>query len=118
MVGDPSAPTGVKILGWLFMIGGVLGIIGNIFSLAVVPGAIFDGLVGLVLSVAAVAGGHYMLKLRKLGWQLSIGFLALSLISSIARELVLGSLGMLVIPGIIISLLIIYYLWTKRGLFR
>ena len=120
-------PTGVTILAILSIIAGILMIIGGI-SLTVLlttvgvmqtmPGlglltavGALSGIIIVIMGLLAIAVGWGFLKGSKWSWVLAIILLVLSLISGLA-SLVVGAWNSIV--GVIIDLLILYYLFRPN----
>lgn len=116
-------PTGVTILAVLAIIGGLFGLLAGVGLLFLGGlGATVDGGLGalvmiigggiLVVAVLELAFGFGAWTLKPWAWTLGVASQVLSLILAIASIVFLGSSITSQIVGIIISVAILYYLFT------
>lgn len=104
-----SAPLGVKIIAALGIIGGILGLVGSVGFTA------FGGLAGVVLglffaafSVVVIVVNASLLSLKRWAWKAAI---ALNGLGAVLDLLTLEVLGM------VISLVVLVYLYSKEEYF-
>ena len=116
-------PMGVTIIAIIGIIFAILGILGSIASLGIftliptmVGGAEFTILgalmmpimaLSLIISIISLLGFYWLLQMKKNGWTLTIVLQIISIFT-----------GLLTLVGWIIPLIIVIYLWMKKGLFK
>jgi len=116
---EAQRPLGVTIISILIMLGSILGIFAGIaaivigsISIAILPSmtglSLLIGLVTIVISVIQLVGVYWLWKMLKKGWTIIMIMQIVGIITSAA------TLNLL---SIVISIIIVGYLWTKRSAF-
>ncbi|UCD04202.1 MAG: hypothetical protein JSW73_00960 [Candidatus Woesearchaeota archaeon] len=128
MLNLADRPLGVTIIAVLGILGALITILGGLgasvggtflstFSGGTVAGLISGALLialGIVLIIVGIiwlVSYYWLFKMKKLGWQLVIIFGIISLILNIIGFAAASKLG------IVLTVIIIVYLWIKKDLF-
>lgn len=103
---EPSAPLGVKIICILGAIGGALGFLGSLALLGMAPAV---GTVALIISIIQIVVVMGLWNLRSWAWTVSMIVYGLGLLLDLLAINILG---------LLIGIVVLSYLASKRRLFR
>jgi hypothetical protein len=116
----PLGVTVICILGWILAALSILGGIAALFlggllnilsSMPTITSAIvgFLGVITLILGIVLILAFYWLWQMKKMGWTLVTVLMIIELVLSLVS---------LSILGIVLSLVILLYLWMKKDLFR
>ena len=122
-----ARPIGVTILAVLAIIVAILLFLGGAGSLVVtvVPGLTPEqvqllqalGALSLLLGVLYLVGGIGLLRLTMWGWWLAVIASLVTVVSNISQVVINPGLVLGAVPGLILALIILIYLFVVRGEF-
>jgi hypothetical protein len=114
-------PTGVTVICALGSIGAGIGIFASLglLSLILVPDGFLLGIVGVIglaISLTQLYGIKLLYKMLKKGWKITIGlFFVVVLFDAIVNIALLQAFPNFI--SLIVNMIIVGYLWTKKDLF-
>jgi uncharacterized membrane protein (DUF2068 family) len=108
-------PTGVTILGLLFIITGALSLFGGIATLIAIPFVAIFGALWIALGIASLVVAYGLFKGKSWAWYVAV---VLSIIGVVVNviSLVTGNMGAITgaLVGIAINAIVLYYLSRRN----
>lgn len=112
-----SAPAGIKVICVLATLGAGLGLLGGFAVLALGGVGVVLGPLVIALSFAQLAAVYGLWTLQSWGWTLAIALYSLDVLLD-AAPFVLGDGGVADVFGLLLSALILAYVYSKRDHYR
>lgn len=108
-------PTGVTILGLLFIIAGALSLLGGIATLVAIPFVSILGALWIALGIASLGVAYGLFKGKSWAWYVAVVLSIIGLVVNVI-SLVNGNMGAITgaLVGIAINAIVLYYL-TRRN---
>jgi uncharacterized membrane protein (DUF2068 family) len=108
-------PTGVTILGLLFIITGALSLLGGIATLVAIPFAAILGALWIALGIASLVVAYGLFKGKSWAWFVAVVLSTIGIIVNVI-SLVTGNMSAItgVLVGIAINAIVLYYLSRRN----